>query len=193
MKFRIRLSAFIIDIMFITAVFMLLYYFIPVSDKVLDLQANLNNINEAFIKKEILFSDFFKEYTNIIYNLDKEQFISMIINALTILFYFVLVPYFTNGITLGSYILGFKIKEKDKEKVSLKALFIRSLIINGGLYLIVSIIFLFTTSNELYFALLSILGIFQIGLVITSIFMVLYRHDLQGLQDYLSGTKLIKR
>ena len=193
MKFRIRLSAFIIDIMFITAVFMLLYYFIPVSAKVLDLQANLNNINEAFIKKEILFSDFFKEYTNIIYNLDKEQFISMIINALTILFYFVLVPYFTNGITLGSYILGFKIKEKDKEKVSLKALFIRSLIINGGLYLIVSIILLFITSNELYFALLSILGIFQIGLVITSIFMVLYRHDLQGLQDYLSGTKLIKR
>ena len=193
MKFRIRLSAFIIDIMFITAVFMLLYYFIPVSDKVLDLQANLNNINEAFIKKEILFSDFFKEYTNIIYNLDKEQFISMIINALTILFYFVLVPYFTNGITLGSYILGFKIKEKDKEKVSLKALFIRSLIINVGLYLIVSIILLFITNNELYFALISILGIFQIGLVITSIFMVLYRHDLQGLQDYLSGTKLIKR
>jgi len=193
MKFRKRLSAFIIDIMFITAVFMLIYFFIPEKSKILDLQSYLNNINEAFIKKDITFGVWFNNYADIMYSLDKTNIISLIINALTIFIYFVIIPFFTNGITFGSYILGFKIKEENKDKVSLKALFIRCLIIDGGLYLIGSLLLLMLTSNMTYFILVSILGIFQIALVIISIFMVIYKHDLQGLQDILSKTKLIKR
>ena len=39
---------------------------------------------------------------------------------------------------------------------------------------------------------ISILSFIQLGLVITSVFMILYRKDKRGLQDILSETKIME-
>lgn len=189
-KFSKRLSAYIIDLMFLGAILMIIYYFIPESDKSLELNYQLNNLNESVIKQEISFNNYLDKYADIIYNLDKERLIYNVINLILIFVYFVIVPLITKGITFGKYIMGIKIKPK-KEKLTLTALIIRNIIVNGLGYTLLSIILLFIFPSNLYFIVLSILGIIQFLLVITSCFMIIYRKDLRGLEDIFSQTNVV--
>ena len=86
--------------------------------------------------------------------------------------------------------MGIKIKPK-KEKLTLTALIIRNIIVNGLGYTLLSIILLFIFPSNLYFIILSILGIIQFLLVITSCFMIIYRKDLRGLEDIFSQTNVV--
>lgn len=189
-KFSKRLFAYIIDLIFLGSILMIISYFIPESDKSLELSNQLNNLNESAIKQEISLDKFLGQYANLIYSLDKERIIYNIINLILIFIYFVIVPLITKGITFGNYIMGIKIKSK-KDKLTLNALLIRNLIINGLGYTLLSIILLFTFPSNLYFIILSILGIIQFLLVIISCFMIIYRKDLRGLEDIFSQTNVV--
>lgn len=189
-KFIKRLSAYIIDLILLGTISMLICHFIPKSNKSLELNYQLNNLNENVIKQEISFNNYLGRYVDIIYNLDKEKLVYNVINLILIFIYFVIVPLITKGITLGKYIIGIKIKPK-KEKLTLKALIIRNIIVNGLGYTLLSIILLFIFPSNLYFIVLSILGIIQFLLVITSCFMIIYRKDLRGLQDIFSQTNVV--
>lgn len=189
-KFSTRLSAYIIDLIFLGSILMIIYYFIPESNKTLELNYQLNNLNESVINQEISFNNYLGKYADIIYNLDKERLIYNVINLILIFVYFVIVPLITKGITLGKYIMGIKIKPK-KEKLTLTALFIRNLIVNGLGYILLSIILLFIFPSNLYFIIISILGIIQFSLVITSCFMIIYRKDLRSLEDIFSQTNVV--
>lgn len=189
-KFSTRLSAYIIDLIFLGSILMVIYYFIPESNKTLELNYQLNNLNESVINQEISFNNYLGKYADIIYNLDKERLIYNVINLILIFVYFVIVPLITKGITLGKYIMGIKIKPK-KEKLTLTALFIRNLIVNGLGYILLSIILLFIFPSNLYFIIISILGIIQFSLVITSCFMIIYRKDLRSLEDIFSQTNVV--
>ena len=72
-------------------------------------------------------------------------------------------------------------------KLGLK-LFVRNLIINGLVYLLAVTIGAFIITPNIYFWFISILGIIQVGLVFTSMLMVLYRKDKKGLHDLIAGT-----
>ena len=67
----------------------------------------------------------------------------------------------------------------------------RNVIIHGLAYLLGALAFLYILPSYAYFFLVLILGILQLGVVITSVFMVLYRHDNQALQDVLSKTNVV--
>ena len=110
-KFSKRLSAYIIDLMFLGSILMIIYYFIPESNKSLELSHQLNNLSESVLEQEISLNNYLGKYADIIYNLDKERLIYNVINLILIFVYFVIVPLITKGITLGKYIMGIKIKE----------------------------------------------------------------------------------
>lgn len=191
-SFKQRLGAYLIDLMVLIGVFCLIYFLIPENSKNTILEQELNLLNEKFIKEEIVLGDYFNNYSNIMYNLDKNNIINSIINIIILVIYFIIVPFITNGKTLGKYILGIKIKSKDKENVSILGLIIRNLIFNGFIYLLGSLLLLIVTSGTTYFILLIILGIIQIILSLVSVFMVIYRKDFRGLHDILSNTKVVR-
>ena len=103
------------------------------------------------------------------------------------MFYFIITPLITKGYTLGMYINGIKLKGK----LNVKNLLLRNIIATGLMYLLASIILVYTTKDTLYFILLSIFGISQFLLVIISTFMIIYRKDHSGLQDIISKTKIV--
>ena len=192
-KFNKRLLAYIIDMLFILSVIMLISYFFKNNNNILEAQKNINVLNEQFIRSDISFIKYFDTYSNLNYQIDSNNLIITIIDLLIMILYFIIIPFFTNGITFGKYILKIKIKESNKEKITLKPLIIRSLIINGLLYYVLSIINVLIFKNNTYFIILTILGIFQLLLVIGSGFMVIYRHDLRGLHDIISKSSVINR
>ncbi|MDD3453790.1 MAG: RDD family protein [Bacilli bacterium] len=192
-KFSKRLAAYIIDMIFIIAVIMLINYVFKYNENIFEAHKNINQINEQILRSEITFDDYFVSYSKLNYQIDSSNLIITIISLLIMIFYFVFIPFFTNGVTFGKYILKIKINEKNKEQISIKALIIRSFIINGILYYLLSIIAVILFKNTTYFIILSILGFFQLLLVISSGFMVIYRHDLRGLQDIFSKSNIIYR
>lgn len=188
MKLRTkRLSAYLIDLLIIGLFLMIIYYFIPIN-KETDIQNNITKITENLLNNEIGKLDYFKEYSQNIYLLDKSRVIFLALNTLIIMLYFIILPIITKGYTLGLYISGLKLKGL----INIKNMFLRNLITSGLLYLILSIVLVYLTSNLLYFSLLTILGFIQFLLVIISTFMIIYRHDLRGIQDMISGTEIIK-
>ena len=62
--------------------------------------------------------------------------IQIAINLLLVSFYFIIIPILTKGYTLGLYLFNLKIDGK----LNFKNLFMRSIIINGLLFMISSVI-----------------------------------------------------
>lgn len=188
MKIRLkRFSAFLIDILVIGLFLMLIYYFIPERDTTI-IQNNITEVTEQVLNNEIGKIDYLKEFSKNIYELDRGNVLFNAFNTLIIMLYFILVPIITKGYTLGMYISGVKIKGK----LNVKNLLLRNLIATGLIYLILSVILVYLTSNMTYFIILSILGIIQFLLVIISTFMIIYRSDLKGIQDIISSTEIVQ-
>lgn len=187
-----RLSAYIIDLMFLGAIIMMIYYFIPETKTVTNLQVDIAVLNENYLNKQISIGEYINDYSILMYNLDKERIILILINFIATFTYFVVVPFFTKGKTFGKYIMGIRIKSNNK-KLSLVSLFIRNAIINGLGYLILSFLAILIIPKNLYFYTITILGIIQFILVIASTFMIIYRKDKRGLQDILSRTIVVNK
>lgn len=190
-RFRHRLFAYIIDILLLGIILLIMNTILVDNTTIHTLEHELDTLNDLFITKQIEIPNYIDQYSTIIYNLDKEKLPSIIINILYIIIYFVLVPYFLKGQTLGKKLLNTKIISKTKEKVTITSLLIRNTIINGLGYLLLNIISLYLLPSNYYFITISILGIIQFLLVIISSFMILYRRDKRGLQDILSNTKVV--
>lgn len=190
-RFRHRLFAYIIDILLLGIILLIMNTILVDNTTIHTLEHELDTLNDLFITKQIEIPNYIDQYSTIIYNLDKEKLPSIVINILYIIIYFVIIPYFWKGQTLGKKLLNTKIISKTKEKITITSLLIRNTIINGLGYLLLNIISLYLLPSNYYFITISILGIIQFLLVIISSFMILYRRDKRGLQDILSNTKVV--
>ncbi len=181
-----RFSAFMIDVLLICLLLMVVYYFVPAKDTT-EISQNLTKLTEQLLNNEIGHITYLNGFSESIYLLDSSRAVFNAFNTLVVMLYFLLVPIITNGYTVGMYISGIKIKGN----LSVKNMLLRNTVATGLLYLLASVILVYTTKNTLYFILLSIFGIIQFLLVIISAFMVLYRKDHEGIQDKISKTKVV--
>ena len=191
-KYHKRLSAYIIDIMFLGMILLVVNYFIPESRNIHILNNELSMINEMFIKHNIGITTYFNRYALIIHDLDILKAIYAIINSFFIILYFVIYPYLKDGSTFGQRVLKIKVVNEQEEAPSLNQLLWRNIIINGLGYMLISLALLYVVPSIAYFIIISILGFIQFMVVITSLFMVIYRKDKLGLQDIYSKTFVVE-
>lgn len=151
----------------------------------------VNNTN--YLNGVIDYNTFMDRNALLIFQHDKQNILIYLINVLYIILYFCVFPLYNEGATIGKKITGIKVEGAYNQSLTFKNLFLRNLIINGLFYLIVCILFLYLFSANVYFVLVTLAGFIQIVLVITSIFMILYRKDKRGLHDLLSKTKVVTR
>ena len=195
MKYEIpirRIIAYIIDMIVFCLIVLLLSFIIKDNANVANLNLEMNSINELALNHEISFSGYITRYADIIHDLDREKVFINILNCVFIMIYFVFIPYFFEGRTLGKKIMGLKIVRNDGELLILNDLIIRNLIINGLGFLLISLSLLYISSSMIYFIATFLLGILQVILVIASVFMIIYRKDHRGIHDILSETKVVK-
>ena len=186
-----RAVAFIIDAFIFSLIFGIFMMLIPESSNVTNLNSELNVLSESVLNKEISMNAYFNQYAGIVHSLDKELFLSNLFNFMLMIGYFVILPFYYNGQTLGKKILKIKVV-KDNEELTINDLLIRNMIINGLLFSLIGLALIFITGDVAYFTIISILGIIEFLLVIISIFMVLYRHDKKGLHDLWCKTSVIE-
>ena len=124
--------------------------------------------------------------------MDKELFLTSLINVFICIIYFVVIPLYNNGQTIGKKKLGIKIVSKDDKDATANSLILRYLMIDGIGVSILSMCSLFIINGLNYLIITSILNFLQFLVVVISIFMVLYRHDFKSLPDLIAGTKVIE-
>ena len=189
-SFTRRLVAYIIDFIFISAILMMLAYFMPKSANFNFLTQDMNELTEQAMNNEITFEAYSREFAKNLIELDK---ISVIYNALSFIIlvvYYVVIPIFTKR-TLGKQIMRIKIVHVNNKKLNILNTFTRSIIDIGLLYSLITVYLVQIVDYKTYFFTLIIFGIIQFLLVIISIFMILYRRDKRGLQDILSRSNVV--
>lgn len=189
-SFKKRCISYLIDLIIIGLLLGIIMGIKEKDEKVSGLRSDLNIVTELYGNNEIKFPEYFERSTMISQQIDQECVIYTIFNIVFILGYFVLIPYFWNGQTVGKKIMNIKVVSSVSEKASLVQYLIRNSICNGLGYMILILLFLYLLPNKMYFAFEAILSFIQIILVIICIFMILYRKDKKGLHDILSGTSV---
>lgn len=192
-KFSNRFLAYLIDIIIVVLVFLCLSSLMPKNHNISVLENEITDLRSSYLKKEIDTKVYFNRYALIRKNLDQQYIPSNLLNVIIILCYFVLVPYYWDGKTIGKKIFKLKIiKSEPNEKVSLNNYLVRSIINNGVLCFLISMSTVFLFDDSKYLLITIICGILQFLLVIISSFMIIYRHDKKGVHDLVSGTQVIK-
>lgn len=156
-----------------------------------DIENMIKSTNYNYVTGVIDFNTYMDKISALFQSQDKQRIIFYIINIIYIVGYFIVLPLYNNGSTIGQKITGIKVEASYNQKLTFKSLFIRNLVLNGLLYLVFVILFLYLLPPKPYFILISCVGFIQITLVIISIFMVLYRKDKRGIHDLLAKTKVV--
>lgn len=186
-----RLIAYIIDIIIFSLIFEIFTMIIPDNNNIAVLNQQLSNLSESVLNDQLSLSAYFYQYSSIVHSIDKELFLSNLFNFILMIGYFVMLPFYYNGQTLGKKLLKIKII-KEQDDLSINDLLLRNCVINGLLYSLICFALVFLVSDLTYLIIISILGFIQILLVIISVFMILYRKDKKGLHDLWCKTSVVE-
>lgn len=148
-------------------------------------------LNEQVINTKLDFGIYYSRVADITLSLDRENFMINIINCVIIILYFVVLPLYKNGQTLGKKIFKIKIVREDREDLTANELIIRNIVVNGLLNTFLAFCLVFLLSGFEYFTITSILGFIQFVLVVVSACMIIFRKDKKGLHDIITKTKVV--
>lgn len=181
-----RATAYLIDIIIVIVVLGIVSLIYHPDTNVLQKEIDLVTVDYAY--GDLSFSNYIKEISSLYKQVDMTNIFLNIINVLVIILYFVIIPYFNKGKTIGKHFMHIFVRKSSNKTLDIVSLFIRNLLINGLFYLILIIVSCLIIPDDYYFIVITGLGIIQISLLLVSVIMVLYRKDRKGLHDLLAGT-----
>ena len=187
-----RTRSFFIDFLILLVAYNIINIAFPNSDNVKRLIIEQNEILENYTARDIRFTKYLKNYSIVSKELDKERVVPNLVYVLFTCLYFIVLPYLWKGRTIGSYINGIQIERFDNGKLHIKQLIIRSVVVIGLGYLLLSNLLIFILPSKYYFIVKSILGIFQVVIAVFSAYMILFTKEKRGIQDLISNTEMAK-
>ncbi|MDD2391355.1 MAG: RDD family protein [Bacilli bacterium] len=190
-KFKTRAIAYIIDIVILSIIVSLVQAVIPKSSNHENLLKELEEVQEKVIKNEITVDKYINQTIDINYQLSKENVIYVVIDIIFILLYFVILPFYNDGATIGKRKCGIKVVGVNKD-LTINDLIIRNFIINGLLQMLLSLSVLYILPSTSYFLVTIFLSLGQFILLIVTIAFMLKSKDGRGLQDIWTNTKIIE-
>lgn len=185
-----RLVAYIIDTIIITILVGITLTFIPISNEAKKIQTKIDEIGEKYASNEMDEVNYFMELSTLKKDLDNKKALEIVIDSIFIVIYYIIVPFITNGKTIGRIIMKIKIKSNNK-RVNLMSLFVRCFLMDGLLVSILIIFGIYLIPKDFYLTFTSILLILQILALIVTYFMIKYRRDCLGLDDILSKSIVV--
>lgn len=150
-------------------------------------------IVDEYNNNKISEEEYSEKTTSYYYKLEKNSIVSYVINVVVCLLYFVLFQGFTNGQTLGKKIMRLKVVSNDgDEKISYKALFIRTLFLYSVIYYLVLSGLVLLLPESAFTISFNILYILNYILSLVLVFMIGVNSNRRGLHDVIARTKVIE-
>ena len=181
-----------IDFLILLAFFFLVQVMIPKTDYVKKLEAEQNTIMEDYFAHRIHFQEYVSLYGDVFYESSLEGQTPYLLYLIFMLCYFIVLPFFWKGRTIGCYVCGVQIERFDQGPLHPWQLFIRYSIVFGLGYVFLNNLFLLLLPSSYYFICISIVAVFQFVLAIFSMMTVIFRKEKRGLHELLSNTEITK-
>lgn len=189
-KFKERALAYIIDMIIVSLVFWVITVFFTTSSNYQKLSDELDTVTNDFINQKIDIDTYIYKQADISHDMDKEIIMFNVLNGFLLVGYFVILPYYYNGQTIGKKLMKIKIVSKSGE-LTLNQLLIRALIIDGIGSLVIMLSLVYILNGYSYFIVNSLLNVVETILTIISIVFIIRKENHRGIHDLLSGTEVI--
>lgn len=186
-----RLLSYIIDAVLLSLIASLICLGLP--DKSTDAEKKLNDLSNKLIASEITNEAYVEEYSEIMYDYQKESLIPNAVSLVLTIGYFVVFQYMNKGQTLGKKLLGIRVVDsKDEKPISIVRGLVRSLFILSIISSIANILFIYILNKNNYFIAYGLIGSIEFIFILVTIIFILYRKDGRGLHDMMANSKVIK-
>ena len=182
-----RIGAYLIDYFVITILLTIVTIGTPVDDSFTNETTDLMN---SYVNEEISIEEYNDKVYDINYRLQKSSILSNVISFVVMFGYYIVFAYLNKGQTLGKKLFKIRVVSTD-DKVSLKGMIIRNIIIYGFITKLYNIIFVNLFDVNMFNSVYSILSYIMSLFVIVSFMMVLYRKDGRGLHDIIARTNVV--
>ena len=187
-----RIAAYIIDIILISFLCTIVTIGLPQSEKAENAQKESNELIEKYTNKEINESEYIDKLYETKYTILKETILSSVISLVVTFGYFAAFAYYNKGQTLGKKLMHIKVVSKEEKEVSYLQMITRTMIFNGCLASLLSIILILFIKSNQYIYTIGALEFIQSALIMASAIMVICRKDKKGLHDLICGTKVVE-
>lgn len=186
-----RIGAYLIDVILLFLLMSLISPIIPKFGDTTKLQEETLTLSEDFLNQKISQEEFIEKANDINYDVSKSAYLTDIINICIYLGYFVIMPLFTNGQTLGKKLMKLKIVKDNDSKLTANSLLIRGLLLYGIANSIINLTLLLVTSKGIYLQASGYVSMLYTIVIIITFFMALMRKDGRGIPDLLAKTKVV--
>ena len=187
-----RIGAYIIDILIVAFISVLLTMWIPKSEKYQKAVEEESTLISDYSDKKINESEYIDKMYEARYTIEKENLVESIVSLVLTFGYFATFAYYNNGQTLGKKLLKIKVVTNDGKEPSHFQFMGRSLIINGCLASLLSIILILIIKSNQYSYTIGIVSIVQSVIMFASLISVISRKDRRGIHDLISNTKVVE-
>lgn len=132
-----------------------------------------------------------EEVNDLTYDLTHFGMYTSIISLVVSFLYFSIFQYYNKGRTIGKALLNIQVVSTNSKKLKLSQVIIRSAIINSLLTSSAIILALLFLSKPMFLKANLIISYIDMGLILASIGMIIYREDGVGLHDLLAHTQVV--
>lgn len=189
---KVRIKAYLIDFIVLFLVLTLINLLIPKTEYLNTLEMEQNAIMEDYMSGRINFSNYVNNYGALYYESAIEQQSNYLIYLLFMIIYFVIIPFFWKGRTLGCYICKVQIERFDQGRLYMWQLLVRYSVVFGIGYVFLNNVLLILLPSKWYFPIISMIAIFQFVLALFSAGTVLIHSEKRGLHELISNTEITK-
>lgn len=188
-----RLSAYFLDSLIIFLITAIIGLFIPVSNAYNSALEKSKDISDAYINEEISDDTYIKQYGEVSYVIEKERVVYTIVSIIVTIAYFGAYPYYMNGQTIGKKRRKIAIVGDDSRNPSYLTFVLRSAFIHGAIFSAINLLLLLFCDASNYFNLVSFFNSIYSIILVTTVFMIIYRKDGKGLHDMIFKTKVVRK
>ena len=161
------------------------------TSKITSLAQNSRELVEQYSKGEVSDKEYEVEISNLEYQIATNMELINLMGVFIGLIYYVVLPLYNNGQTLGKKLMKLKIISTYGDLNSNQLVF-RSFIANSILLNLLSIIFLMFASRDVYTTCVSLFTMAQYTITAVSVFMVVFDKNGLSIHDGVVRTKVVK-
>ena len=187
-----RLVAYIIDVTLVSIVCSGILFLFPKNENYSKYLKEYQEVQTNFIDNKIEADEYIHKVADITYDIDYSNVLSMIVEVVLLILYFIVFQFYNKGQTFGTKLMKLRVVNNNGNELTLNQVTCRALIIDSiliNLFMIAAL--LFSGRNYYYYASLS-LQILSGIIIFVTLMMIFFRKDGRGLHDAVTGTKVIQ-
>ena len=186
-----RLGAYLIDMLVVSFIFSIIC--LGLGNNTSSTEKLMQELNEKLVNSEITMEEYYEEYSQVLYDYQKENVLQSGISVALTIAYYVVFQYMNKGQTIGKKLLKIKVVDKDTKKpISILKGLLRSFIVLSILSGTLFIILIYILNSKYYITSYATIIMLEAIFTLTTTMLVLYRKDSRGLHDMMANTIVLK-